>query len=210
MSTRRPQDLSRDLGPWLDESVDHVWKTSKGRYEGSTGKSFKEILGELMIIKKKDRKHELHYNNRNIELLVQAGRLAPTSTQYPHPELEALFSHKSNLEITSDCVASWAGNSAWGVRTNIDTEIRKHIIIGIYGGKITKDKGIYVLDATVEGDDRRWVDGDPELGDIAMFGRINEDIHRGIINVEIDVSGIIYTTEKIGRRTEVLTTYGEL
>ena len=43
-----------------------------------------------------------------------------------------------------------------------------------------------------------------------MFGRINEDIHRGIINVEIDVSGIIYTTEKIGRRTEVLTTYGEL
>ena len=94
MSTRRPQDLSRDLGPWLDESVDHVWKTSKGRYEGSTGKSFKEILGELTIIKKKDKKNELHYNNRNIELLVQAGRLAPTSTQYPHPELEALFSHK--------------------------------------------------------------------------------------------------------------------
>ena len=108
MSTRRPHDLSRDLGPWLEESVDHVWETNKGRYEGSTVKSFKEILGELMIIKKKDRKHELHYNNRNIELLVQAGRLAPTSTQYPHPELEALFSHKSNLEITSDCVASWA------------------------------------------------------------------------------------------------------
>ena len=65
------------------------------------------------------------------------------------------------------------------------------------------------MDASVEGDDIKWIDGDPEQGDVAMFGRINEDIHNGIINVEIDVSGKIYTTEKIGRRTEVLTTYGE-
>ena len=106
MSTSRPQDLIRDLGPGLDESMERVWKTNKVRYEGSTNKSFNEIIGELKIIKRKDKKNELHYNNRNIELLVQAGRLAPISDQYPHPELEALFSHKADLEITSDCVAS--------------------------------------------------------------------------------------------------------
>ena len=65
------------------------------------------------------------------------------------------------------------------------------------------------MDATVEGDATRWVDGDPDHGDISMFGRINEDIHGGNINMEIDVSGIIYTTEKIGGKTELLTTYGE-
>ena len=95
------------------------------------------------------------------------------------------------------------------VRTKQDNIIRKNIIIGVYGGKITKNRGIYVLDATVEGDATRWVDGDPDYGDISMFGRINEDIHGGNINMEIDVSGIIYTTEKIGGKTELLTTYGE-
>ena len=120
-----------------------------------------------------------------------------------------MFAHKGELEITSDCVAAWAGGSARGVRTKQDKIIRKNIIIGVYGGKITKNRGIYVLDATVEGDATRWVDGDPDYGDISMFGRINEDIHGGKINAEIDVSGIIYTTERIGGKTELLTTYGE-
>ena len=113
-------------------------------------------------------------------MLVQAGRLAPISEFYPHPEIEALFEHKKEMEITSECVAAWAGGSAWGIRTK-DRKIRKEIIIGIYGGKITKNRGIYVLDATVLGDDIKWIDGDPDLGDIAMFGRINEDIHDGVI-----------------------------
>ena len=208
MSTVRPQDLNRDLGSGLAESVGHEWKTKKGEYNGTTKKSFNEIIKELMIIKKKDKYNELRYNDRNVELLVQAGRLAPISEFYPHPEIEALFEHKKEMEITSDCVAAWAGGSAWGIRTK-DRKIRKEIIIGIYGGKITKNRGIYVLDATVLGDDIKWIDGDPDLGDIAMFGRINEDIHGGVINVEIDVSGIIYTVEEIGKKTEVLTTYGD-
>ena len=209
MSTKRPQDLFRDLGPGTDEPLEHIWKTNKVKFEGSTSKSFKEIINELTIIKGKDKKNELRYNDRNVELLVQAGRLAPSSEFYPHPEIEALFSHKGELEITSDCVAAWAGGSAWGVRTKQDKIIRKNIIIGVYGGKITNKRGIYVLDATVEGDATRWVDGDPDHGDISMFGRMNEDIHGGNINMEIDVSGIIYTTEKIGGKTELLTTYGE-
>ena len=162
MSTRRPQDLNRDLGPGPDEPTEHIWKTTKGKYEGSTNKSFKEIINELLIIKGKEKKNELRYNDRNVELLVQAGRLAPPSEFYPHPEIEALFAHKGELEVTSDCVAAWAGGSAWGVRTKQNKIIRKNIIIGVYGGKITKNRGTYVLDATVEGDATRWVDGDPE------------------------------------------------
>ena len=80
MSTRRPQDLNRDLGPWLDEPLERVWKTTKKKYEGSTNKSFIEIINELMIIKRKDKLNELHYNDRNVELLVQAGRIAPHQT----------------------------------------------------------------------------------------------------------------------------------
>ena len=64
-----------------------------------------------------------------------AGRLAPPSEFYPHPEIEALFAHKGELEVTSDCVAAWAGGSAWGVRTKQDKIIRKNIIIGVYGVK---------------------------------------------------------------------------
>ena len=77
MSTNRPQDLLRDLGPGTDEPLEHIWKTNKVKYEGSTSKSFKEIINELIIIKGKDKKNELRYNDRNVELLVQAGRLAP-------------------------------------------------------------------------------------------------------------------------------------
>ena len=105
MSAGRPQDLNRDLGSGLAESVGHEWKTKKGEYNGTTKKSFNEIIKELMIIKKKDKYNELRYNDRNVELLVQAGRLAPISEFYPHPEIEALFEHKKEMEITSDCVA---------------------------------------------------------------------------------------------------------
>ena len=125
MSTKRPQDLFRDLGPGTDEPLEHIWKTTKVKYEGSTSKSFKEIINELTIIKGKDKTNELRYNDRNVELLVQAGRLAPSSEFYPHPEIEALFSHKGELEITSDCVAAWAGGSAWGVRTKQDKNNHK-------------------------------------------------------------------------------------
>ena len=54
-----------------------------------------------------------------------------------HPDIEALFTHKEGMEITSDCVATWADGTAWGIRTKIDKRIRKNIIIGIYGGIIT-------------------------------------------------------------------------
>ena len=208
MSTKSSQDLNRDLGTGPGEPLDSEWKTSKRKYEGNTNMNFYELINELKKTKKKDKENELRYNDRNVELLVQAGRLAPTSEFYPHPDIEALFTHKEGMEITSDCVATWADGTAWGIRTKIDKRIRKNIIIGIYGGIITKKTGVYVLDATVEGDNSKWINGDPDLGDISMFGRINEDIHGGKIKVEIDVSGIIYTTEIIEERTEVLTTYG--
>ena len=63
MSTGRPQDLNRDLGSGLAESVGHEWKTKKGDYNGTTEKSFNEIIKELMIIKKKDKYNELRYND---------------------------------------------------------------------------------------------------------------------------------------------------
>ena len=59
MSTRRPQDLSRDLGPGTDEPLEHSWKTNKVKFKGSTSKSFKEIINELIIIKGEDKKNEL-------------------------------------------------------------------------------------------------------------------------------------------------------
>ena len=172
MSAGGPQDLIRDLVSGLNESVVYEWRTKKGEYNGTTKKSFTEIINEIKMIKKKDKFNELRYNDRSVELLVQAGRLAPVSEYYPHPEIEALFEHKKEMEVTSDCVAAWAGGSAFGIRTK-DRKIRKGIIIGIYGGKITKERGIYVLDATVSGDDVKWIDGNPDLRDIAMFGRIN-------------------------------------
>ena len=52
MSTGRPQDLNRDLGSGLAESVGHEWKTKKGEYNGTTKKSFNEIIKETNDNKK--------------------------------------------------------------------------------------------------------------------------------------------------------------
>ena len=76
MSAGGPQDLIRDLVSGLNESVVYEWRTKKGEYNGTTKKSFTEIINEIKMIKKKDKFNELRYNDRSVELLVQAGRLA--------------------------------------------------------------------------------------------------------------------------------------
>ena len=99
MSTKSPRDLNRDLGPGFDEQMESEWSTTKRKYECTTNKDFNEIINELLMIKKKDKKNELRHNDRNVELLVQAGRLAPPSEFYPHLEIEALFAKKKTDQL---------------------------------------------------------------------------------------------------------------
>ena len=59
--------------------------------------------------------------------------------------------------VAGECVASWASNESRGLKAG-GCDFPQEIILGVYGGKITKEKGPYVLDVTLRGGENRTVD----------------------------------------------------
>jgi len=192
-----------------NQNVEEVVCKVSINYEkiGNLEYSFDEIVDELRnrIRKKKF----LEYNQENVELLLRGIIISPPSEQYPHPEIWKLFNKsREKLVVERNCVASWANTEAMGLKA-ATADIRPGEILGVYGGVVTKDKGLYTLDVSVTGQVNRLVDGSPEHGEITLFGRINEDIHYNKLNVGMDIAGIMYTTSRIRLGQELLTTYGD-
>ena len=166
----------------------------------------------IKILKKRKREEgRLIYDQRNVELLVHATQIAPACEIYPHPDISSIFAEEFGMmAVEGDCVASWASAEAKGLKMKVGIGFAAGTIIGVYGGRKTDSKGMYVLDVTVAGEKRSWVDGDPAHGSCSIFGRMNEDIHNKKMNCEMDVAGIIYTTARTVGSEELLTSYGEM
>ncbi len=151
----------------------------------------------------------LLHNESTVNLIVKAIKLSPPTLMYPHPDLSALFEGMREIMLVEgECVASWASRDARGLKASIK-DFPSSVIVGIYGGMLTKEKGMYTLDVTMTGGESRMVDGHPDNGEIAILGRINEDIHNHNLNTCFDIAGITYTTSVVRRGCEFLTTYGD-
>jgi hypothetical protein len=111
------------------------------------------------------------------------------------------------LRVEGNCVASWSDPNEKGIKVGRGG-MKAGIIIGVYGGIESIKKSMYNLEVSVTGHRKRIIDGDPVYGGIALYGRINEDIHYGRVNTEFDVGGIVYTTSDTIEGYELLTTYG--
>ncbi len=90
-----------------------------------------------------------------------------------------------------------------GVHTR-EAKLTKGEVIGVYGGKFTKKEGQYVLDLENQ---HRWVDADPELGGHSLFGRMNQDLHKGRNKIKLAEDGFIIVTEDC-HNEELFTNYG--
>ena len=194
--------LAVDKGPYMIATT--VSDSKRKLNLEISGESFE---GVLFTLRSKRNEGRLVHDVETVELLVKANLLAPEGETYPHPCISALFDFEK-YEATEDNVASWAGANSLGLRMKRGEVTKKGEIINVYGGRVTDKYGMYVMDVSVAGGPKTWVDGDPSLGPIATLGLINEDIHNEVINAEIDVAGIIYATEEIKDCREVLTTYG--
>ena len=116
---------------------------------------------------------------------------------YPHPDIFELFAGmRRETMVAGDCVASWASIDARGLKVS-RSDFPSNVIIGVYGGKITREKGPYVLDVSMRGEVNRMVDAHPDHGEEAILGRINEDIHTNHYNTCLDIAGITYTIKPI-------------
>ncbi len=64
-----------------------------------------------------EKKKYLEYNQENVETLLKCILVSPKSTQYPHPLIWDLFeSTRAHLSVEGDCVATWAGIEAKGIK----------------------------------------------------------------------------------------------
>ena len=169
-------------------------------------KTFEGCIEELKQ-QTKDGKY-LEYNQENLETLLASIRLSPLSEQYPHPLIWEVFEvTRRMMWVEGNCVASWSDPNAMGIKVGRGG-MKAGIIIGVYGGIDSIKKSMYNLEVSVTGHRKRVIDGDPVYGGIALYGRINEDIHYGKVNTEFDVGGIVYTTLDTTEDEELLTTYG--
>ena len=126
---------------------------------------------------------------------------------YPGEEVDHMFRlYEGKLEVKVSKVAEWAGGMTLGLYTK--QWLLKGEVIGVYKGRLTKCDGAYVLDLTVKPGGQKWVDADMGLGEISMFGRINEDIHGGEYNCELGADGVMRILYDLRPGTELLTRYG--
>jgi hypothetical protein len=77
--------------------------------------SFEECI--IKLEREYEKNSYLEYNQENVETLLKCILVAPKSTQYPHPLIWGLFeSTRIHLSVEGDCVASWAGKEAKGIK----------------------------------------------------------------------------------------------
>ena len=206
MVGKPPPSATRGEGNGYRNSEPMALRRVGNKEEGE----LEEFEGIIKKIRSRMRNGVLRYNEVNVKLLIKAIRTSPPTTAYPHPVIYDLFKEqREKLMEDKNCVATWANPEAMGAKTKAGVRLGSGEILGVYGGVLTKGKGVYVLDATIAGEEECLIDGDSGLSNQAFFGRINEDILYGKLNTGIDVGGIIYTTNPVDERCELLTDYGD-
>jgi len=128
---------------------------------------------------------------------------------YPKGDIGWMEKCKEGLEVLKGGVAAWADAENEGLFIKKGYAVKAWTIIGIYEGKIVCSDGNYVLEMD-NGKGREFrVDAKDEMGKVTLYGKINEDIHEGISNANLEDMGLILVTKDLEGPCELLTEYGK-
>ena len=110
------------------------------------------------------------------------------------------------IEVKQSRVAAWSKTKARGLWLKRGYKIKRGMIIGVYGGKITKGVGPYVLQ--LEYDDGQKFRVDTEGGEDGprVYGMMNEDIHDYEVNAHFEGMGMIRAVQNLIGPCEIFTT----
>ena len=103
---------------------------------------------------------------------------------YPPMDVREMFKKtlKEGLEVRESRVAAWSKMKVRGLFLKKGYKIKRGMVIGVYGGKITIGVGLYVLQLKYEDGQSFRVDAEEAEGKAGIFRMINEDIHNREIN----------------------------
>ena len=179
----------------------------------------KSRRGLIERYEKKIKEHIVTKSKRNIKYigipfcrameLMGGIKIGNVGDIYPMGDIKWLDLIAEGLEIRRGGVAAWAGKANEGLFLKKGYGIKAWTIIGIYNGRITRQEGLYVLE--VEGIDGGVfrIDAEALEHGIGIYGKINEDIHGGEINVIFEDMGLIISTKDMEGPCEILTEYGK-
>ena len=120
-------------------------------------------------------------------------------------DIKWIDSIAKGLEIRKGEVAAWADEANEGLYLKKGYGIKAWTIIGIYNGKITRQEGLYVLEAEGINGGVFRIDAEALEQGIGMYGKINEDIHGGEVNVRFEDMGLIISSKDMEGTCEILT-----
>ena len=128
---------------------------------------------------------------------------------YPPEDVMEMFKKTlEGLEIRESRVAAWSKMKVRGLWLKKGYKIKRGMVIGVYGGKITIGVGLYVLQLEYEDGQKFRVDAEEVEGKAGIFGMINEDIHNREINAHFERMGLIRIVQNLIGPVEILTDYG--
>jgi len=127
---------------------------------------------------------------------------------YPGDKWTNVGRGQGMLVVRKGGVASWAGERNEGIFLE-GGKISRGEVIGIYGGRVVEEEGLYVLEMRQNGGRKIRVDGTYDGSKRTIFGMLNEDIHGGRWNVLIGEMGVMIAREDIAEGDELLTCYGK-
>ena len=132
------------------------------------------------------------------------------SDMYPPEEVHDMFERtREGIEVKMSRVAAWSKTKARGLWLKKGYKIKRGMIIGVYGGRITKGVGPYVLQLAYEDGQKFRVDTEGGEDGARVYGMINEDIHDGETNAYLEDFGIIRAIQNMIGPCEILTDYGD-
>ncbi len=118
-------------------------------------------------------------------------RIGGEGEVYPQGEVKWIEAVTIGLEVKRGGVAAWASKSNKGLFLKAGFGIKAWTIIGIYDGLITTKEGLYVLEVEGMNGGLFRIDGEEFHERRGLFGKINEDIHKGEVNVLLEDMGLI-------------------
>ena len=156
----------------------------------------------------KDRSKNIGVGKYDVERIIREcqrkGEIYP-----PTNVLEMLRETLAGLEIRESGVAAWCKRKVRGLYLKKGYKIKKGMVIGVYGGKLTIKVGLYVLQLEYEDGEKFRVDAEGMESEGGIFGMINEDIHNKEINAHFEDMGLIRIVKNLIGPVEILTDYGD-
>ena len=156
----------------------------------------------------KDRSKNIGLGKYDVERILREcqrkGEVYP-----PMNVLEMFRDTLAGLEIKESGVAKWCKRKVRGLWLKKGYKVRKGMVIGVYGGKLTIKVGLYVLQLEYDDGEKFRVDAEGLEDDGGIFGMINEDIHNREINAHFEEMGLIRIVKNLIGPIEILTDYGE-